>query len=170
MSSKKSCYIVILVLIIIIVGVYLYGSIKLKSYKKSQELAFSNKLAQLSANFEAKENAQTNSLMKNLAIPLSYFIKTALESNNNQAINDCFNELVRQKGFKDINLIKSGKIIIGTNKKFEGEAFDKIYPKEFSDYKEITIKQAQPNLSYLIVPIMSTNSQLGFVVIAFSNK
>lgn len=169
MGSKKACYIGILILIIIIVGVYLYGSIRLSSYKKSQELAFSNKLAQLSANFEAKQSEQTHSLMKSLAIPLSYFIKTALESNNTQSINDCFNELVRHKGFKDINLIKSGKIIVGTNKKFEGEAFDKIYPKEFADYKEITIKQVQPHLSYLVIPIMSTNSQLGFVVIAFGD-
>lgn len=169
MGSKKACYIGILILIIIIVGVYLYGSIRLNSYKKSQELVFSNKLAQLSANFEAKQSAQTNSLMKSLAIPLSYFIKTALESNNTQSINDCFNELVRHKGFKDINLIKSGKIIVGTNKKFEGEAFDKIYPKEFDTYKEIKIKQVQPNLSYLIVPIMSTNSQLGFVVVTFGD-
>ncbi len=169
MSTKKVCYIGILILIVFIVAVYLYGTTRLYSYKKSQELAFSNKLAQMSANFEATQNAKTNSFMQSLAIPLSYFLKTALEANNTQSINGCFNELVRQKGFKDINLIKSGKIIVGTNKKFEGEVFDKIYPKEFATYKEITIKRIQPNLSYLIVPIMSTNSQLGFVVVTFGN-
>lgn len=169
MGSKKICYIVILILLIAIVGVYFYGTIKLNSYKKSQELAFSNKIAQLNADFSAKQTATKKSLIESLAIPLSYFVKNAIETNNNQSINDCFNELVRHKGFKDINLIKAGKIIIGTNKKFEGESFDKIYPKEFANYKEITIKQSQPNLLYLIVPIMSTNSQLGFVVVTFSD-
>ncbi|WP_428115480.1 hypothetical protein [Desulfurella sp.] len=167
MESKKICYIVILILILCIVGVYFYGSIKLNSFKKAQELAFSNKIAQMNANFEASQKAKTDSLMKSVAVPLSYFVKNAIESNNNQIINECFNELVRQKGFKDINLVRDGKITVGTNKKFEGEKFDKIYPEDFAKYKEITTKQLQPGLSYLIVPIMSTNSQLGFVVITF---
>ncbi len=169
MGSKKACYIAILILIIGIVGVYFYGNIKLNSYKKAQELAFSNKMAQINAQYSAKEKAKTISLLQSLAIPLSYFVKNAIESNNSQSINECFNELVRTKGFKDINLVRAGKIIVGTNKKFEGEAFDKIYPKEFAQYKEITIKQIQPNMSYIIVPIMSTNSQLGFVVVTFSD-
>ena len=155
MGSKKTCYIVILILILCIVGVYFYGTIKLNSFKKAQELAFSNKIAQMNANFEASQKAKTDSLMKSVAVPLSYFVKNAIESNNNQ------------KGFKDINLVRDGKITVGTNKKFEGENFDKIYPEDFAKYKEITIKQLQPGLSYLIVPIMSTNSQLGFVVVTF---
>ncbi|OSS42260.1 hypothetical protein DESAMIL20_1813 [Desulfurella amilsii] len=169
MGSKKTCYIVILILLIAVVGVYFYGTLKLNSYKKAQELAFSNKIAQLNVNFDAKQMATKTSLIESLAVPLSYFVKNAIETNNNQSINECFNELVRHKGFKDINLIKAGKVFVGTNKKYEGEAFNKIYPKEFTDYKEITIKQIQPGLSYLIVPIMSTNAQLGFVVVTFGD-
>jgi len=168
-SSKKACYMVILILVVGVVGVYFYGNIKLNSYKKAQELAFSNKIAQINAQYSAQEKAKTTSLLQSLAIPLSYFAKNAIESNNYQSINECFNELVKTKGFKDINLVRAGKIIVGTNKKFEGDSFDKIYPNQFAQYKEITIKQIQPNMSYIIVPIMSTNSQLGFIVVTFGD-
>ncbi|HHS49486.1 MAG TPA: hypothetical protein ENM99_06620, partial [Desulfurella acetivorans] len=103
MGSKKTCYIVILILLIAVVGVYFYGTVKLNSYKKSQELAFSNKIAQLNADFSAKQTATKNSLIESLAVPLSYFVKNAMETNNNQSINECFNELVRHKGFEDIS-------------------------------------------------------------------
>lgn len=165
--SKKVCYISVLILILAVVVVYFYGSISASLVKKNLQLSYANKMGVLNTQYQANLKAKTNSLMESLAIPLSFFIKNAIEANNFQSVNDCFDDLVKQKGFKDINLVKDGKILIGTNKKYEGATFEKLYPKGYANFKQITIQSAQPSFSNIVIPIMSTNKQLAFVVITF---
>lgn len=164
MAKKLSfCWYLVLILVIVSAGMYLWGYFKVKEMEKTvkeKEMVMVER-AQLMVN----ENAQN--LLKATALPLVWAIRKEMIRGNFEQINEYMERLVQEKGFKTILLVDASlKILLSTDKSMQGHRFADYYPVEILQVNDISISADSFNIR-VIAPVMGLDSRLGTLVIEY---
>ncbi|AEE13934.1 hypothetical protein Thena_0286 [Thermodesulfobium narugense DSM 14796] len=101
-----------------------------------------------------------------VSIPLTFFVRDNIQSNRIYQVEECFNQIVRNKGFKEISFVSGNTIQISTNKKYEGSNFSRFYPEEFSSFQKMTVLN-EKNILFVVSPVMNVNEKIGFIIISY---
>jgi hypothetical protein len=117
----------------------------------------------LKHNFKKEKQELTSKYMGETSKIFSWAIRGELLRDNREQVNQFFMSLIKEPGFKRIQLVDAGnsKIIISTNKKDEGTLVsDTLITNANAQRQEIN-----DGIIKSITPIMGLNSRIGILVI-----
>ena len=93
----------------------------------------------------------------------SWAIRSEMNRNNLEQVNQFFLTFIREKNVRMINLInpENAKIILSTNKKNDGQ---EVTDKQILDVSELKVLEDSVKIQ-VIVPIMGLNKKMGVLVV-----
>ncbi len=130
---------------------------------------------QLEATKAAIQAEASNALNKHseaahrlLGTSLAWAIRGELIRNNLDQIDQYFNELVKNERIK-IALLSGmdGKVLVASDKKYQGSEFGQIFPAALLEASEVTIQDTEGGVKLLVMPIMGLNNRLGTAVLSY---
>lgn len=166
-KSRKGIYAIIIVVIALIAGIWIWKEIELRSFKKESAKHATEMEYQFTQQLLEMQSQDLKSIIK----PLVWAIRGEMLKNDITNINFYINELVKEKGFQFIFITDDkNHIISSTNTKWEGNPFDitGISSNVLGDSTIINI--TNNNVFLASAPIMGFNRRLGAVVISFSGE
>ena len=151
-----------LFLVVLIIASLAWGWISKSQLQKAHD----KEIAELNENQEARILELTELKNKDIAQTLALAIRSELIDENKDQVNQYFLQILKQPAVEKLMLVDhtSGKVIISTNKKDEGNAFDN---EKLLKVKEITTIKKDDKW-HTSAPIMGLNSQLAVIVMVTS--
>lgn len=164
---KKFFLYSVLILILVIVGVYIWKSFEISALKKKMEEQRIN-LTKKSQNIL---DSKSKELLHLTALALSWAIQKDMVAENYGSINNYLIELVKKPGMKAIFLSKQdGKIIVSTDKSLEGKEISSIIPMELTTTDSIRVDEDMEGNIRVIAPIFELNQKIGLLVLLYSKE
>ncbi len=147
-----------LFLVVLIIASLAWGWISKSQLQKAHD----KEIVELNERQEAKILQLTELKNKDIAQTLALAVRSELIDENKDQVNQYFLQILKQPAVEKLMLVNhdTGKVIISTNKKDEGNAYDKatlLKAKEITTLK----KDEQWHTS---APIMGLNNQLAVIV------
>ncbi|MCJ8164155.1 hypothetical protein MKJ04_04825 [Pontibacter sp. E15-1] len=155
---KKPVVYVSLVLLLLLLGVYLYKESQLKGVR---ELAAQEQEAAVErANERIAENSQY--FLEVLMKPFSWALRSALLTGNVEQVDQYLFQFVQEKRFSLVLVAdKDGNIISSTDQNYTGTAFADHFKPAFLKADDTMVDDANPERVVVASPIMGLNSRLG---------
>jgi hypothetical protein len=163
--SNKAIALLVLILVLITacVVIYFYKQSEINKLKKVHESEL------LSLNEEAIGAINKNNVyfLETTAKVFSWAARAELERQNLGQLDVMMTELVKVKNFKQIVIISSeGKVMLSTDKKFEGQGFPKIvYDMVKTDVTKTSVQENGDILA--TAPIFGLDKRIGSLIITF---
>jgi ABC-type multidrug transport system fused ATPase/permease subunit len=163
--NNKAIALLVLILVLITVSVVIYF------YKQSEikKLNEAHKTEIDSLNNKATEAISKNNVnfLETIGKVFSWAARAELERQNLGQLDIMMTELVKVKNFKQIVIISSeGKVMLSTDKKFEGQGFPKIvYDMVKTDVTKTSVQENGDILA--TAPIFGLDKRIGSLIITF---
>ncbi|AWB09663.1 MAG TPA: hypothetical protein ENO30_00745 [Thermodesulfobium narugense] len=162
---KWYVYLIFILLVCLVVS-NVYWIFNTKSIKENLDKNCQSNLESVREELQNKFFTDSKDFLIDIAIPLTYFVRDSLQSNRTYQVGECFNQIVKNKGFKEISFVSGDKIQISTNKKYEDSVFSKLYPEQFASFQKITVVSDQGKI-FVVSPVMNVNEKIGFIIISY---
>lgn len=152
-GSNKVYLYIIGILVVIIVGVYLWKVIAVRSVEnRSQQMIV----------------GKTGELLRLTAIPLAWTIRNEMLKEDYDQINNYLNSFIKEPHIKLVVVVKAdGTVVVATDKKLEGTQFSSLYPVELLSPDDIRVSKDKDANILLVCPIMGLNARLGTALIIY---
>lgn len=120
------------------------------------------KIMSLKRSYNKEKISLTNQYAGETARVFSWAIRSEMLRENNEQINQFFLRLVKEPGFRKIQLVDiNGNVIVSTDKKDEGSTVSDTTILNAEDSRQIT----RDNILRTVTPVMGLNSKIGVLVI-----
>lgn len=164
---KKFYLYLILLLILMTAGVFLWKSIEIRGLEKKMD---EQKVA-LTKKSQAILDSKTQEFLNLLTLTLSWAVQKELISENYVLINDYLIELVKKPGMKLILLATpDGKIVVSTDKSLEGKEASQVIPLELLNIDSIQVSEDINENFRVVAPIFNLNQKIGILVLIYSKE
>jgi len=162
---KKTILMIIGVALILLIGVWIWKAIEIKSLKKASE---KDKIAlKEQATRQIVESNEVH--LKLLAKPIIWALRSEMMQGNLSQVNLYLNDLVKEKDFQEIVVANAkGTIVSSTNKKDEGQPFSTIGKESSLSSDDTNLENVSDSLLIMTSPIMGFNNRLGTLYIKYS--
>jgi len=162
---KKTILMIIGVTLILLIGVWIWKAIEIKSLKKASE---KDKIAlKEQATRQIVESNEVH--LKLLAKPIIWALRSEMMQGNLSQVNLYLNDLVKEKDFQEIVVANAkGTIVSSTNKKDEGQPFSTIGKESSLSSDDTNLENVSDSLLIMTSPIMGFNNRLGTLYIKYS--
>lgn len=160
----------IIMLIVLSVGLLILMLIIYSSMKKKADDA---KRVSDEAVTKADEtvSSRTNALLRLSTIPFLWAVRSELQRENYQEIEQYMHQFVREKGVTHVALIGTDNIIrLASDKKNEGRAYDEVYKEDIKGLDNMVIHDKGDGQKLIVAPVTGINDRLGTVLIAYDPK
>jgi hypothetical protein len=166
MTKIKWYVYLIFILFVCLIVSNVYWIFTTKSIKETYGRNCQKNIESVKKDLENKSYDISKDFLIDISIPLTFFVRDSLQSNKTYQVEECFNQIVKNKGFKEISFVSGKTIQISTNKKYEGSDFSKFYPEQFSSYQRITVLN-EKGVIFAVSPVMNINEKVGFIIISY---
>jgi len=153
------------IVIVLAGGIWIWKNIEISKLNDHSKLEISE-LKALNRKVVLENNEK---LLRLLAKPLVWAIRTELLKKDKTQLNEYINEIIKEENCQKIMVVNElGVVLISSNKKDEGQSVAQIAPgiKQNGTSTEVTMES--DSLLVLSSPIMGFNSKLGTVVLYHS--
>ncbi len=152
-------HIVVLVLVLIIIGVFLYSMIRVNMLERAHE----KQTDELISEYNVKIDSLTISNMKLTARVFTWAIRSEMIRENREEVYHFFSNFIKEPKVTNIQLIDpdSFEVMLSTDKKDEGVVVEN---KDLYDIDELFIKTDPASVKF-INPVMGLDRKLGILVI-----
>lgn len=164
---KKTCFYLILILILVVAGVYLWKSFEIRKLEKRIE----EQRVSLTKKSQNILDSKSRDFLTLVALALSWSVQKEMVAENYGLINNYLSELVKKYGMKQISLSKNdGKIAVSTDKSLEGKDLSSIIPLELMNTDSIYVDEDINENIRVIAPIFNLNQKIGLIVLLYSKE
>lgn len=152
-------HIVVLILVLIIIGVFLYSMVRVNMLERQYE----KQTDKLISEYNVKIDSLTISNMKLTARVFTWAIRSEMIRENREEVYHFFGDFIKEPKVTNIQLIDpdSFEVMLSTDKKDEGVVVEN---KDLYDIDELFIK-TEPAFVKFINPVMGLDRKLGILVI-----
>ncbi|MBN2399156.1 MAG: hypothetical protein JXI33_02315 [Candidatus Aminicenantes bacterium] len=162
--SSKKYWVVIIVLLVAMGGMFLWKTIAEKKLRQEQT-AQRQQWAEVTRQ-TITENARQ--FLRLAAIPLVWAIRSEMLKENYEQINEFLIEFVKESHIKMILVATvDGTVVVATDKKLEGAAFSSLYPGGFLEKNETTVADDASGNIIIASPVMAFNRKLGIFFMVY---
>jgi len=164
-NVKKTILTIIGIALILLIGIWIWKAIEIKSLKKASE---KDKIAlKEQATRQIVESNEVH--LKLLAKPIIWALRSEMMQGNLSQVNLYLNDLVKEKDFQEIVVANAkGTIVSSTNKKDEGQPFSTIGKESSLSSDNTNLENVSDSLLIMTSPIMGFNNRLGTLYIKYS--
>jgi hypothetical protein len=162
---KWHVYFIFILLVCLIVS-NAYWIFTVKSNREAYNRNCQKNIESVKKDLEEKFYNDSKDFLADISIPLTFFVRDSIQSNRTYQVEECFNQVVKNKGFREISFVSGNTIQISTNKKYEGSEFSKFYPKQFSNFQKITVFNSD-GIIFVVSPVMNINEKVGFIILSY---
>ncbi len=164
---KKFCFYLILILILAIVGVYIWKSFEIRGLEKRIE----EQRASLTKKSQNILDSRSKDFLYLVTLALSWAVQKEMVAENYGLIDNYLNEIVKKFNMKQISLSKQdGKIVVSTDKSLEGKDLSLIIPVELMNTDSIHVDEDINENIRVIAPIFNLNQKIGLLVLLYSKE
>jgi hypothetical protein len=162
--QKKIMLGIILVLIIMIAGIWIWKNRQINNVQKQAKRQ--NEILETRARkLVIDANVQS---MKMLAKPYVWAVRSELLKGNINQVNLYANNMVKEKNFESIVVAnEKGTIISSTDKKNEGTAFSTVGKASYLANDSTIVDNINDSILVMSSPIMGFNNKLGTLIITY---
>ncbi|MFD3002426.1 PDC sensor domain-containing protein [Pontibacter toksunensis] len=161
---KKPVVYIPLILLLALLGLYLYKESQLNDVRKQAELEQAAVLER--ANKRISEN--NNYLLQVLTKPFSWALRTALLSGNTEQVDQYLFQFVQEEKFALVLVAdENGNIISSTDQNFTGAAFADHFKPEYLKADSTIVDDSNPERMVVVSPIMGLNSKVGTLLAVY---
>ncbi|MFD2512242.1 PDC sensor domain-containing protein [Pontibacter locisalis] len=161
---KKPVVFIPLLLLLVVLGVYLYKESQLKEARR--EAAEERALLLERANERIAENRHY--LLEVVAKPFSWALRSALLTGNVEQVNQYLFQFVQEEKFAMVLVADAeGNIISSTDQNFTGSAFADHFDSKYLQTDATTVDDSDPERVIVASPIMGLNSRLGTLLVVY---
>jgi hypothetical protein len=156
----------LLVLVLVILGMYLWKVLAVRSLDKKMDLQRTEMIQkqQMALDIQARD------MLRLSALPLAWAVRTEMMRENLSQVDDYFRDFVREEGVLSIFLIdKENKVVLATNRKLETQSAGQVVSQTIRDAKDIVIENTGSGLR-LGVPIMGFKEKMGLLVVDYQTQ
>lgn len=163
-GKSKSVLITVVIGLVLLTAIWIWKSIEISSLRKQAESDRQNLVVQ--ANKKIVQNNEEH--LKLLAKPLVWAFRSDLIQGNLNQINLYLSDLIKEQHVQRITVADAtGKIIASTNKKDEGQPFQKVYGDAGIPVNDAEVQNIKDSTLVLTSPIMGFNSRIGTLMIRY---
>lgn len=158
--------------IIIVIGILFLSIVVLFIFKQAEirKINKAHEEEMISINDKAVETINKNNLsyLENITRVFSWTVRAEIQRQNIEQLDMMMTELVKFKNFKQVVILSSeGKVILSTDKKFQGQGFPKIvYDMIKTDVSKTSVQENGEILS--VSPVFGLDKRIGSVIITFA--
>ncbi len=147
--------ITILLLVLAIAGMYAWKNVAVTSAK-----------AQVAESANRIITEQNKSLLRLVAVPLTWAVRSEMIRNNYDQINQYLNQFVKEKNMKEIIVAKpDGTIVVATNKKREGTSVTSAFPPAVLQEDKTTVTTLENGDLMVVSPVMGLSTKQGILIL-----
>ena len=166
-QGRKTIIIVVAVLVVLLLGVYLWKDLAVRSVEKKMEV----QRLELAEQAQKMIQGKTRYFLRLATVPLVWTIRQEMLRENTGQINDYLIQYVREPGIKQILIAKpDGTITAATNKKHEGLSFSSLYLVAFLEKTEIFFSDGPEGQLIIVAPLMGYNEKLGILLMVYEQE
>ncbi len=162
---KWYVYFIFILLVCLIVS-NVYWIFAINSAKETYDRNCQKNIENVKKDLGEKFANDSKDFLTDISIPLTFFVRDSIQSNRAYQVEECFNQIVKNKGFKEISFVSGNTIQISTNKKYEGSDFSRFYPEQFSSFQKITVLN-EKGIFFVVSPVMNINEKVGFIILSY---
>lgn len=164
---KKFYLYLILILILAIAGVYIWKSFEIRGLEKKMD----EQKVTLTKKSQNILDSKSKELLESIVLTLSWAVQKEMVIENFELINKYLIELVKKPGMKLIFLsTPEGKIVVSTDKSFEGKDAILIIPQELMNIDSIRVDEDINENIRVVSPIFNLNQKIGVLVLLYSKE
>ena len=147
-------------LFIILIVVFAWLSIK----NSQQERQFLQEKTELQTNYETKIDSLKVDYITFASEVFSWSVRSEMLRNNEENLNQLVSAFVKKSNVSLVQIVdmKDKKVILSSDKKYEGEAYTGNLDQSDS---ETVVQTNQEGKQQIITPIMGFNSKIGILVV-----
>ncbi|RYD76383.1 MAG: hypothetical protein EOP53_14780 [Sphingobacteriales bacterium] len=161
-SDPTVIMLIVLAVGLLVLMLIIYGNMSKKVKEANNASAEAKRLADESI------KSRTNSLLRLSTIPFLWAIRSELQRENYQEIEQYLHQFVREKGVTHVALVGTDNIIrLASDKKNEGRPYSEIYTEEIAGLDNMIIHEKNDGQKLILAPVTGINDRLGTVVIAY---
>jgi len=164
---KRFYLYLILFLILLVVGTYIWKSFQIRGIKKEieeQKITLTKKAQNI---FDLKSKDFLNLVV----IPLCWAVQKEMVSENYGIIDSYFIELVKKPNMKLILLSNmDGKVLVSTDKSLEGKEVFSVIPMELMNLSSIKVDEDINENIRVVAPIFNLNQKIGVLVMIYKKE
>jgi len=164
---KRFYLYLILFLILLVVGTYIWKSFQIRGIKKEmeeQKITLTKKAQNI---FDLKSKDFLNLVV----IPLCWAVQKEMVSENYGIIDSYFIELVKKPNMKLILLSNmDGKVLVSTDKSLEGKEVFSVIPIELMNLSSIKVDEDINENIRVVAPIFNLNQKIGVLVMIYKKE
>ncbi len=147
----------ILVALVALVSVYFWKDTEGKNKRRAVEKMASEQLLQINVD-----------MLKLMAKPLIWSIRSEMLRGNMDQVNIYTKELVQEKNFQYVHIVEpGGKILISTNKKFEGQPAAGILEASLLQTDSVQVVNKENDLITIAAPVMGYDKKLATIIMDY---
>ncbi len=163
-TSHKTCMYIIVVLVAVAVGIYLWKIISENNLRQNME----NQRTVLVERAQLIMDNKTNDLLNLMTVPFVWAVRREMIRENYDQINEYLTQFVRQHEIKKIVVVDTNSIIVAaTDKKQEGKPFSTYYQQEYLERMDINIANDSEGNIQIVAPIMGLNRRIGTLMMTY---
>ncbi len=164
---KKFCLYLTLILILAIVGVYIWKSFEIRGLEKKMD----EQRASLTKKSQNILVSRSKDFLYLVTLALSWAVQKEMVAENYGLIDNYLNEIVKKFNMKQISLSKQdGRIVVSTDKSLEGKDLSLIIPVELMNTDSIHVDEDINENIRVIAPIFNLNQKIGLLVLLYSKE
>jgi hypothetical protein len=157
--------IIISIAILIPVIIYFFKQDEINKLKEQQQIEISQLKQQATDQVTKNNNANLETVVRVLA----WAVRSELTRSNLDQANQYMTELVKIKNYRQVVLISDeGKVLLSTDKKYEGEGFIKLFYDQLVGNEPVKIAPQKNGELMVSAPIMGIDKRLGTIVIMYA--
>ena len=156
---------IVLAVALLVLMLIIYGTMS-KKVNEARRLSEEAKRAA-----DETVSSRTNSLLRLSTIPFLWAVRSELQRENYQEIEQYLHQYVREKGITQVALVGMDNMIrLASDKKHEGRLYTEIYKEEIAGLDKMVIHEKENGEKLILAPVTGINDRLGTVVIAYDPK
>ncbi|MGZ5243184.1 MAG: hypothetical protein ACXWDO_04785 [Bacteroidia bacterium] len=157
----------IIMLLVLAVGLLILMLIIYSSMKKKADEA-KRVSDEAIAKSDTTVSERTNTLLRLTTIPFLWAIRSELQRENYQEIEQYLHQFVREKGVTHVALIGTDNVIrLSSDKKHEGRPYEEIFKEDIKGLDAMVIHEKDNGQKLILAPVTGINDRLGTVAIAY---
>lgn len=163
-QNKKGYLYVIGILIILLIGMYFWKTLAVRSVEKKVEA----QKAQIVEKSRQVITDKTKYFLRLTATPFIWAIRKEMLRENYEQINEYLVQFVKEPHIKQVLIARSdGTIIVATDKKLEGTALSSLHPQQLIGADEIVLSDDKSGNILVVAPVMGFNKKLGVFLMVY---
>lgn len=161
---KKPIVIVPLILLLALLGLYLYKESELSDVRRQAELEQATVIQRANERISENNRYFLEVLMK----PFSWALRTALLSGNTEQVDQYLFQFVQEEKFSLLVVADAeGNIISSTDQNYTGASFTNHFAPEYLRVDSTVVDDSNPERMVVVTPIMGLNSKVGTLLAVY---